>query len=114
MCYVALSRVQELSQVFIIDQLHEDCAGWKVSFSALDELNDSTKKAINTKEEEEYKLEIMCLNVRSLRQHIRDIEHTVRNRNFSVLCFQETWLSNNDVGDEYKLENFNCDLASRG
>ena len=114
MCYVALSRVQELSQVFIIDKLHEDCAGWNVSFSALDELHDSTKKAINTKEEEEHKLEIMCLNVRSLRQHMRDVKHTVRNRNFSILCLQETWLSDNNVGDEYKLENFNCDLVSRG
>ena len=72
MCYVALSRVQELSQVFIVDKLHEDCAGWKVSFSALDELNDSTRLAINTQEDED-KLEILCLNVRSLRQHISHV-----------------------------------------
>ena len=62
MCYVALSRVQKLSQVFIVDKLHEDCAGWRVSFSALDELDDSMKQAINTKTEEEHKLEILCLN----------------------------------------------------
>ena len=114
MCYVALSRVQELSQVFIVDKLHKDCAGWNVSFSALDELEDSTKKAINIKEEDENKLEIMCLNVRSLRQHMRDVEHTVRNRNFSVLCLQETWLCSDKISDEYKLENFHCDLTSRG
>ena len=114
MCYVALSRVQELSQVFIVDKLHEDCAGWKVSFSALDELNESMKQAVNTKTEEENKLEILCLNVRSLRQHMMDVEHMVRNRNFSVLCLQETWLCNDNVGDEFKLENFNCDLISRG
>ena len=114
MCYVALSRVQELSQVFIVDKLHEDCAGWKVSSSALDELNDSMKLAINTKTEEEQKLEILCLNVRSLRQHMRDVEHTVRNRNISVICLQETWLCSNYVGDEYKLENFQCDLTSIG
>ena len=114
MCYVALSRVQKLSQVFIVDKLHEDCAGWKVSFSALDELNDSMKQAVNTDTEEENKLEIMCLNVRSLRQHMMDVEQMVRNRNFAVLCLQETWLCSDNVGDEFKLENFNCDLISRG
>ena len=62
MCYVALSRVQELSQVYIVDKLHEDCAGWRVNFSALEELEDSMKKAINIKVEEDNKLEIMCMN----------------------------------------------------
>ena len=114
MCYVALSRVQQLSQVFIVDKLHEDCGGWKVSFSALDELEDSMKKAINTKPEEDNKLEIMCMNVRSLRQHIRDVEHTVRNRKFAVICLQETWLCNNEVTNDYELETFNCDLTSIG
>ena len=114
MCYVALSRVQELSQVFIVDKLHEDCAGWKVSFLALDELEDSKRKAINTKLEENNKLKIMCLNVRSLRLYIRDVKHTARNRNFAVTCLQETWLCNNEVSDDYKLENFNFDLTSIG
>ena len=114
MCYVALSRVQQLSQVFIVDKLHEDCAGWKVNGSALSELDDSTMKAINTKTVEEPKLEIMCMNVRSLRLHMRDVEHTVRNRNFAVICLQETWLCNNEVTDDYKLDNYNCDLTSRG
>ena len=114
MCYVALSRVQELSQVYIVDKLHEDCAGWKVNFSALAELEDSMKNAINTKTEEDQQLEIMCMNVRSLREHIRDVEHTVRNRNFSILCLQETWLYNDEISEEYKLENFVCDLTSQG
>ncbi len=114
MCYVALSRVQELSQVYIVDKLHEDCAGWKVNASALSELDDSLKKAINIETEEECKLEIMCMNVRSLREHMRDVQHTVRNRNFGVICLQETWLYNNEVTDDYKIENFDCDLTSIG
>ena len=113
-CYVALSRVQELSQVFIIDKLHEDCAGWRVHPSALDELEESMKNAINTQTEEEHELEIMCLNVRSLRKHFRDVEQTVRGRHFSILCLQETWLCNNDNGGDYQLENFDLDLTSRG
>ena len=113
-CYVALSRVQELSQVYIIDKLHEDCAGWNVNPSALDELDDSLMNAINTQTEEVYELEILCLNVRSLRKHFRDVKQTVRGRNFSILCLQETWLSSNDNAEDYQLENFNCDFTSRG
>ena len=113
-CYVALSRVQELSQVYIIDKLHENCAGWNVNQSALSELDESLKNAINTQTEEDNELEIMCLNVRSLRKHLRDVKQTVRGINFSILCLQETWLCNNDNHGDYQLENYNCDLTSRG
>ena len=113
-CYVALSRVQELSQVYIVDKLHEECAGWKVSVSAISELENSLQNAINTQHEEEIELEIMSLNVRSLRQHRRHVQQTVRRRNFSVLCLQETWLLNSEQKEEYRLEDFNCHLTSRG
>ena len=113
-CYVALSRVQELSQVYIIDKLHENCAGWNVNQSALSELDESLKNAINTQTEEDHELEILCLNVRSLRKHFRDVKQTVRGTNYSILCLQETWLCNNDNIGDYQLENFNCDLTSRG
>ena len=113
-CYVAMSRVQELSQVYIVDKLHEECAGWKVSSSAVKELENSLENAINTKLEEEIELEIMSLNVRSLRKHIRHVRQTVRHRNFTVLCLQETWLLNSQQEEEYRLENFNCHFASRG
>ena len=113
-CYVALSRVQEMSQVYIVDKLHEECAGWKVNSSAIRELENSLKNAINTQPREKNELEIMCLNVRSLRQHIRHIRQTVKNRNFSILCLQETWLLNSERKEEYQLENFNCHLTSRG
>ena len=113
-CYVALSRVQELSQVYIVEKLHEDCAGWKVNPSAKSELEKSLKDAINTQPEEGNELEIMCLNVRSLRKHIRHVKQTVRNRNFSILCLQETWLLNNEQREEYQLENFSSHFSSRG
>ena len=60
-CYVALSRVQELSQVYIVEKLHEECAGWKVNNSAAEELENSLENAINTQPEEEIELEIMSL-----------------------------------------------------
>ena len=113
-CYVALSRVQELSQVYIVDKLHEECAGWKVSLSAISELENSLKTAINTQPVEEIELEIMSLNVRSLRKHIRHVQQTVKNRNFSIVCLQETWLLNSEQREENQLENFNCHLTSRG
>ena len=113
-CYVALSRVQELSQVYIVEKLHEECAGWKGNNSAAEELENSLENAINTQPEEEIELEIMSLNVRSLRQHIRQVQQTVRNRNFSVICLQETWLLNSEQGGKYGLENFNVHFTSRG
>ena len=113
-CYVALSRVQELSQVYIVEKLHEECAGWKVNLSAISELENSLQNAINTQPEEEVGLEIMSLNVRSLRKHIRHVHQTVQNRNFSILCLQETWLLNSEQREEYGIENFNCHLTSRG
>ena len=115
MCYVMLSRVQKLKQVYIIDELQEQCRGWRVDQSALEELDQSLKEAINTQPEEDYEIEIMCLNVRSLRKHFKEINRDVaRNKRFSILCLQETWLLESDEGQDYQLENFNCDFNSRG
>ena len=115
MCYVMLSRVQVLNQVFIVDELQKQCRGWRVDQTALEELDQSLKEAINTQPEEDYEIEIMCLNVLSLRKHFKEVKRdVVRNKRFSVLCLQETWLLANDDGHDYQLENFNCDFNSRG
>ena len=68
-CYVAMSRVQELSQVYIVDKLHEECAGWKVSSSAVKELENSLENAINTKPEEEIELEIETSQFCAYKKH---------------------------------------------
>ena len=82
MAYVMLSRVQEISQVIIIDDLHKDCVGWKVSQSSLDEKDDSVISAINVPRQSvsQYETVLMCLNVRSLRKNFKDVQRVVKNK----------------------------------
>ena len=116
MAYVMLSRVQEISQVIIIDDLHKDCVGWKVSQSSLDEKDDSVISAINVPRQSvsQYETVLMCLNVRSLRKNFKDVQRVVKNKDYNAICLQETWLLGDDYGDNYHLENLYCDLNSRG
>ena len=113
--YVALSRAQNLQQIFIVGKLHED--RWYPSKSALNELKncENQEEEIANKEMSSKVLEIMSLNVRSLQQHIADIERMVESKRPDVFCVQETWIPANITNQgSYELRGYNLYLNSVG
>ena len=112
--YVALSRAQNLQQIFIIGKLHED--RWYPSKSALEELKNCENQEEMTNEKISCKdLEIMSLNVRSLQKHITDIERMIETKKPDVVCVQETWIPANITNQSsYELRGYNLHLNSVG
>ena len=75
MIYVMLSRAQTIEQIFILDSLRREMKGWRPDPSALEEMESSSTKAINTvqnKNTEVHQFKILCLNVYSLKNHFED------------------------------------------
>ena len=93
--YVMLSRVQALSQLFIL----EDVCEKKIyaSNTALETLNKMNTLAINNKHSKSI---VVSCNIRSLNRHHRDLITTPSLMASDVICLQETWIT----GDFQKLE----------
>lgn len=107
-----LSRAQKLEQIFIIEKLFED--NWTVSQSAVDELEDSKKKAVNLKNIDDDKDIILSLNCYSLRKHFDDVCRLQRQRNYKMICLQETWLHDSTDEAEYAIDGMELHLNSVG
>ena len=116
MVYVMLSRAQTMEQVHIMGGLYREARGWQPDHSALEELESSKLKAINTVEETEVDIiTVLCLNVRSLRNHFVDVARTVQAMSMpSAICLQETWLEEGCEVDEYQMQDFNLFVNSKG
>ena len=110
--YVALSRAQNLQQIYIVGKLHED--RWFPSNSALFELKSCEEQEAEMVNEElsGLCLEIVSLNVRSLQKHIPDVRRMVEMKRSDVLCLQETWLPANITG--YHIQGYDLHLNSVG
>jgi hypothetical protein len=113
MAYVMLSRIQTLSQLFIIGSIPETkITPW---MQALEELERINSIALNKDEEKEKHFKIVSLNVCSLRKHMEDIKHDYDLKNSNIVCLQETWLHDNEKHlDEYQLPNFMSRFISCG
>ena len=116
MIYVMLSRAQTLDQIYIIDGLYEQLGGWRPDPTALEELETSRSRAINTAEDTEVDtLKVLCLNVHSLKKHIYDIERTVQAMSSpDAICLQETWLDEGYDVDRYQLQDLKLIANSKG
>ena len=89
--YVMFSRVQELQQLFIIDDLYEE----KIFHNpvALDEvirLTDHCKK--NFCDIDGENIVVTSLNIRSLSKNVETVLQKERNFSSNIICLQETWL----------------------
>ena len=72
MAYVMLSRVQSLSQLYIVGSLPEEkIKPWP---SALEELERMNSIAVNNPDNMDNRFRITSLNTSSLRSHIEDIK----------------------------------------
>ena len=113
MAYVMLSRIQCLSQLFILNSIPKDKI--EAHGSALEELARLDSVCINNKQEEKAELTIACLNTSSLKKHFDDIKCDKDLITADVICLQETWLApDSDHGNKFDLENLQCHLNSYG
>ena len=116
MIYVMLSRAQTIEQIFIMDSLRKDMKGWRPDPSALEEMESTRIKAINTLPNSEVdELKILCLNVYSMKKHFDDVARTLQAMSSpSAICLQETWLDEGDDVDRYQLQDFKLIVNSKG
>ena len=96
--------------------LYREARGWRPDSSALDELESSKLKAINTTKGSEVDLiKVLCLNVHSLRKHFVDVARTVQAMSMpSAICLQETWLEEDGDVDQYQMQDYKLIVNSRG
>ena len=93
--YVILSRVQALSQLYIIESVSEE----KITSStfAIEELDRMEKMAVNLQNKR--KTMLLSCNIRSIKKnldHLMAYEESIRS---SVMCLQETWLDPSEPKD---------------
>ena len=99
MCYVALSRVQCLEQLFILEKLPVDkMKPWPDAVEEMHRLDD-----IDRKRKRFSKFSICTLNVNSFSPHYQDITVDRILTEKSVICLQETWLSVNDNPSNFPI-----------
>ena len=106
--YVMLSRIQALSQLYIIETLpvHKIYS----SSEALEELRRLSNKAMNNKLPDRG---IMSCNIRSLTKHYGDIKCYPYIKNADIICLQETWLDPAKVYG-YHIEGMQTKMNSIG
>ena len=113
MVYVMLSRVQCLSQLYILESIPVDKI--KPFPEALEELKRMEKLDISKSEEfDPSHFKIVSLNTRSLNAHIEDIKCDKDILMSHVLCVQETCLTDQHPRGEFAIDGKQVELINRG
>ena len=100
MIYVALSRVQCLEQLFILEDLPaEKIKPWEDALEEMERL-DALDQARETKEV----CRVSTMNIRSLQSHFEDLIRDYSLLSSTVICIQETWLKPEDDGFNYQID----------
>ena len=100
MVYVALSRVQRLEQLFILEKLPIDkIKPWPDAIIEKRRLDDLDRKRQSLSS-----FSICTLNVNSLGAHFDNLRMDRTLTKNTVLCFQETWLSPQNLGRKFQLD----------
>ena len=108
--YVMLSRIQAISQLFIIvDVCPKKLYASPIALKELEIMN-----LLSIKRNQPWKLVTSC-NVRSLKFHFQDLLLTPNILRSDVICLQEIWLKTIPEG-LFEIEGFHCkfNLAGRG
>ena len=115
MAYVMLSRVMQLSQLFIIGDLNEK----KIypDPAALNELKRMNEVSINSNPSNwnngnNKALRISSLNCRSLRSKIDDIRHDFELGQSDMICLSETWLNEEDELVDLQIDEYSLHVNS--
>ena len=100
MVYVALSRVQCLEQLIILEDLpDEKIKPWADALQEMERLD-----AIDKERETKEVFRLSTMNTRSIPTHIEDIKRDYSLLSSSVICIQETWLKPEDDGINYQID----------
>ena len=113
MGYVMLSRIQTLSQLYIIGSIpQEKLRPWP---SALEEMDRMNKIALNAESVYDSRFKLSSLNTLSLRKHVNDVKGDYELLKSNVICIQETWLGSNEENScLYQLPNYKSHFVSQG
>ena len=112
MAYIMLSRVQELSQLYILGHLPEDkiyaCP------QALEELDRMEKVALNNVMEGK-KPKVSSINVRSLNKNFEHMQSVSMIKKCDVICIQETWIYHDcDITNDFNLKEYSSHFTNIG
>ena len=118
--YVMLSRVQELSQLYIIGKINPKML--RPSDRALEEVKRLEKVSINNNlppwyDHELQFVRIIFLNTRSHKKHYIDVKNSELVKMSDLILLGEGWLTETDNETSYILPNYNkpkCVVAGRG
>ena len=115
--YVMLSRVQSLEQLFIIEYMPAEKL--YASQKALDELKRMEQVSYNNNPTPWFRLgpdsfKVSSLNCRSIRKHIEDLRQDPMINKADVICFSETWLTEEDSGLDLNIGEFQFHFNSVG
>ena len=115
--YVMLSRVQALSQLFIIGRLPDN--KFYASPKALKELERLNSISVNNnppvwEQIFEWSLKIAALNCQSLRDKLIDLHNDPIVAFSDIICLSETWLKDDVVQEEFNFLGYDLHLNSIG
>ena len=115
--YVMFSRVQELNQLYIIDEFNPN----KIypSTKALKELDRMNLISMNSnpclwQKEDEYTLKVVTLNCAGIKPHYQDIECDQKLKRADLICLIETSLLSSDDEEQYPLMGYSKNFIKIG
>ena len=115
--YVMLSRVQELEQIYILDQFNHN----KIypSEKALKEVDRMNRVSINENpsawnQNTPNTLKILSMNCAGLKSHYEEIKRDYRVTKADIIHLAEISLEESDSGDQYSLEGYTKSLQKKG
>ena len=117
MAYVMLSRVQNISQLFILGSLPDKC--FRTNEKCLSELERMTNISINKnppvwEKTYDWSLKIALLNCHSILDKIEHIKLDTALWFADVVCLSETWLKDDSLDERLSQEGFNMTVNSYG
>ena len=117
MAYVMLSRVQNISQLFILGSLPDKC--FRTNEKCLAELERMTNISVNNNPPVWEKTDVWSLKIALLNCHsiLDKIEHIKVDKILwfaDVVCLSETWLKDDSLDERLSQEGFNMTVNSYG
>ena len=117
MTYVMLSRVQSMSQLFILGSLPVE--KFYADQKALEELDRLEKISMNKnpsgwETEKNETIKIFCLNCQSLKNKVQHIRDDLVAQMSDVICLSETWLHSDSNTEDIQIYNYELKLNSNG
>ena len=117
MAYVMLSRVQAISQLFILESV--PVSKFYADQRALNELERLINKSMNKnpsswEKNDDTSIKILSLNCQSLKHKIPHIRDDLLLIKSDVICLSETWLLSDEVTEDLQINGYKLDLNSIG